>query len=95
MKINQLSSTFTDTFLEKPVIINTKLQIPTPEGIGIMSYRGIMVDIDDFNVYIGFSMKEVTTSIKWDDIATVELWDMNEDAKNALEGKEPESDARN
>ncbi len=95
MKVNQLSELFFTTFDKKPVIVNTKLQITTKEGIGIMSYRGILADCDDFNVYIGYSLQEVTTAIKWDDIATIELWDLEEDKKNALAGQEPESDARN
>ncbi len=94
MKINQLSSAF-EAFEMKYVSINTTLEIVTEQGSGIMSYRGILLDKDDFAVYIGFGPDEVSTMIKWDDIATIELLDMDREYNNELSNIEPESGAKN
>lgn len=95
MKTNQLSAAFFNTFDQKPVIINTKLQVTTEEGIGIMSYRGILVDYDDYMAYIGLSLDEITTAIRWDDIATIELFDYQKEAESELLHKKPGSGASN
>ncbi len=95
MKTSQLSEAF-EAFQLKPVTINTKLQITTEQGVGIMSYRGVLVDNDDYMVYIGFNPEHITTAIKWEDIATIELLDMEQEFNNVeLSNIEPESGAKN
>lgn len=93
MKIEKLSGSF-DAFDLKPVTVNTKLQVQTQDGAGIMTYRGIFIDKDDYMVYLGFSEDEVTTAIKWDDIATIELLDTENEIREELQ-KEPQSGAKN
>lgn len=93
MKANQLAESF-EAFENNAVIINTKLQITTPEGIGIMSYRGILIDKDDFMLYLGYNSENITTAIKWDDVATIEIFDVNAEM-GELSGIEPESGSKN
>lgn len=94
MKTCNLSDAF-EAFDHKPVIINTKLEITTPEGVGVMQYRGVLIDKDDFMVYLGVNLQDITTAVKWEDIATIELMDMDAEIANELLKKEPGSGAKN
>lgn len=93
MKNSQLSDAF-DAFDLKAVTINTKLQIQTKDGYGIMTYRGILIDKDDFLVYLGYNEDEVTTAIKWEDISTIELLNTEDEIREEL-NQEPQSGAKN
>ena len=94
MKISQLSEAF-EAFDKLPVKINTKLQVVTTEGQGVMQYSGILIDKDDFMVYLGYNEDTVTTAIRWEDISTIEVFDPEEDADLELMNKEPGSGFRN
>ncbi len=51
MKVKELSESF-DFFQLKPVTVNTTLELASDEGVGVMSYRGILIDYDDFLIYL-------------------------------------------
>jgi hypothetical protein len=83
MKAKELSIAF-DAFELMPVTINTTLEVASDEGVGVMSYRGILIDKDDFMVYLGYNEEVITTAISWDNIVTIELFDVDEE-RNAME----------
>ena len=83
MKAKELSPAF-EAFELMPVTVNTTLEVASEEGVGVMSYRGILIDKDDFMIYLGYNEEMVTTAIRWEDIASIELLDMDEEM-NALE----------
>lgn len=91
MKSSDLSPKFAEAFFEKPIAINTKIEVSTEEGAGLMTYRGILVDYDDYMVYIGNTEEDVTTAIKWEEIASIEHLDLEAEAKLELLNKEPAS----
>lgn len=93
MKTGDLSPKFAEAFFEKPVAINTKIEISTDEGTGLVTYRGILVDYDDFMVYIGNNEDEVSTAVKWNEISSIEHLDLDAEAKIELLKKEPASGA--
>lgn len=92
MKSDELSPAF-DCFDGRPVMINTKIQAETKGGIGLVSYRGIIVDKDDFMVYLGLDLDDVTTAIKWDEISSIEIMNMEEETQ--LLNAKVESGSRN
>jgi hypothetical protein len=91
MKSSSLSEKFQEYFLGHPVAINSKIQVETPQGTGLMTYRGFLVDYDDNLVYIGVNEEEPTSCIKWEEIASIEKLDLEEEAKRELLNKEPAS----
>ncbi len=94
MKSGELSEAF-DCFLQMPVTINTTMESETDKGIGIMTFQGILIDTDDFMVYLGYNEKEVTTAIKWENIVTIELFDLNSALAEELNSREPGSESKN
>lgn len=94
MKTSELSDCF-DVFQLKPVTISTRMEVENKEGIGVMIYTGILVDKDDFMIYLGYNEEEVTTAINWEDICTIELFDIDQAMANELNDREPGSGSKN
>lgn len=93
MKSSSISPIFANSFMGEPIAINTKIQVETEQGIGLMTYRGILIDFDDYMCYIGINEQEVNTAIKWEEIASIELLDLEAEEKMELMNKEPASGA--
>lgn len=93
MKSKTLNPRFEDDILGNPVSINTKLQVATEQGTGLMTFRGYLLDYDDYFVYLGVNLEETTNLIRWEEIVTIDLLDLEEEAKKELLGKEPASGA--
>lgn len=94
MKAKELSTAF-DAFELRAVTVNTTLEVSSEEGVGVMSYRGILIDKDDFLIYLGYNEEEVTTAISWNDIASIELLDVEQEMANELNGRAPGSGSKN
>ena len=93
MKTSELDAIFDTTFLNQPVSINTKIQVETEQGPGLMTYRGILTGYDNHMVYLGLTEESSTNAIMWQEVASVELLDLDAEAKDILMKKEPASGA--
>lgn len=87
MKSNELADCF-DDLVSVPVIVNTKIQTENKHGVGILTYRGIIVDKDDFMLYLGDSPKSAKYAIRWDEVYSIELFSQedNDELLNATPG---------
>lgn len=93
MKSKLLSTRFEDDIMGHPVSINTKLQVVTEQGTGLMTFRGYLLDYDDYFIYLGVTLDNATNLIRWEEIVTIDLLDLEEEAKKELLSKEPASGA--
>jgi len=92
MKVSQLSECF-NCFEGEAVSVNTKLQVNNEQGIGLITFRGILFEKDDYMVYLGNAEGNITSCINWNDIASIEILDLDAEANDELMKKDPISGA--
>lgn len=74
----EYSEHFMETFYGNPVTIHTRIQVEQQDeesqGIGVLSYSGILIDVDQFFFYLGYNPKDVAIAINVDDVTNITLF---------------------